>query len=224
MRVATLILPPTLQSQQFSATNRVSASTIVSAYPSVSPPPSPPSDLSYEYFQRGNILPGQLQLYWKIHSGIVRTNTWDSEGIFKTVGIWGAGNIIGPGLSVLEPYQMECLSTVKVEPIRHLHDFAEVLIQQQQQTEALLNIILTRQIQQRLVKVFLWLADRFGQDWSNGARIINLRLTHQHLADLAGTTRVTATRLINQLEQTQQIQRLPQYRFVIYPASNHHQP
>ncbi|MGI0494966.1 Crp/Fnr family transcriptional regulator [Alkalinema pantanalense CENA528] len=219
MSVATLVLPSLIQQQHFNDSRLDSASAIVPTYPKLSLGSCPKLTTDYDTFQRGNLLPEHPQVYWKIRQGVVRTNTWDIEGALKTVGIWGAGDIVGAGLSTLSPYQMECLSPVKIEPLTHLNDFAETLIHQQQQTEALLNIILVRHTQQRLLKLLDWLADRFGRDWGEGARMIDIRLTHQHLADLAGTTRVTVTRLLNQLEHTHHIQRLPQYRFVIYPSA-----
>ena len=46
-------------------------------------------------------------------------------------------------------------------------------------------------------------------------RLIDLRLTHQDLAELLGTTRVTVTRSLIQLEQQGLIQRLSLQRIVL---------
>lgn len=45
-----------------------------------------------------------------------------------------------------------------------------------------------------------WLAQRFGHEVAQG-QIIDLRLTHQEIAQYIGTTRVTVTRLLNRLQQ-----------------------
>ena len=46
-----------------------------------------------------------------------------------------------------------------------------------------------------------WLTNRFGKDDRHG-RLIGLQLTHQELAELIGSSRVTVTRIINDLEKT----------------------
>ena len=55
-------------------------------------------------------------------------------------------------------------------------------------------------IRQRLLKILIWLARKFGRKVDQG-QLIELRLTHQELAEVTGTTRVTVTRLLNQLVQ-----------------------
>ena len=55
-------------------------------------------------------------------------------------------------------------------------------------------------IQQRLLQFLDWLANKFGFRIQQG-RIIPLRLTHQDLAEVLGTTRVTVTRLLQQLQR-----------------------
>ena len=49
-------------------------------------------------------------------------------------------------------------------------------------------------------QLLTWLTDRFGEDDRNG-RLIGLQLTHQKIAELIGSTRVTVTRIINDLEK-----------------------
>ena len=56
------------------------------------------------------------------------------------------------------------------------------------------------QIQQRLLQFLDWLANKFGFRTEQGL-LIPLRLTHQDLADVLGTTRVTVTRILQQLQQ-----------------------
>nr|WP_242041824.1 helix-turn-helix domain-containing protein [Alkalinema sp. FACHB-956] len=68
-------------------------------------------------------------------------------------------------------------------------------------------------MEERLVRLLVWLSDRFGEESSLGA-VINFRLTHQDIADLLGTTRVTVTRLLNQLEKQGTIER-PSIRKII---------
>ncbi|WP_187329235.1 helix-turn-helix domain-containing protein [Halomicronema hongdechloris] len=59
-------------------------------------------------------------------------------------------------------------------------------------------------IRQRLELFLQWLAQRFGRPIRQG-QLIQLRLTHQNIADTIGTTRVTVTRLLQELEHAQVI-------------------
>ncbi len=49
-------------------------------------------------------------------------------------------------------------------------------------------------------QLLTWLTDRFGEDDRKG-QLIGLQLTHQKIAELIGSTRVTVTRIINDLEK-----------------------
>jgi CRP-like cAMP-binding protein len=60
-----------------------------------------------------------------------------------------------------------------------------------------------------------WLGDKFGRQVKQG-KLIELPLTHQELADIMGTTRVTVTRLINQLEQEGIISRPRRHIIIVH--------
>lgn len=74
-------------------------------------------------------------------------------------------------------------------------------------------------LKQGAVKVvnLLWLSQRFGHNTERG-RYIDLRLTHQDIADIVGATRVTITRLLNQFERQGMISRLDGYILILPPA------
>lgn len=76
-----------------------------------------------------------------------------------------------------------------------------------------MEILHCRSAESSLLRLFGWLAKRFGQEVEQG-RLIDLRLTHQDLAELIGATRVTVTRLLNDLEKQGVIQRV-QRQFVV---------
>ena len=67
-----------------------------------------------------------------------------------------------------------------------------------------------KRVEEMLLKLLVWLSKRFGREVEQG-HLIELRLTHQDLAELLGTTRVTITRVLKQFEQQGLIQRLPQH-------------
>ena len=76
-----------------------------------------------------------------------------------------------------------------------------------------MEILHCRQAESSLIRMFAWLAERFGQAVEQG-QLIDLRLTHQDIADLIGLTRVTVTRLLKDLEKQGIIQRV-QRQFIV---------
>jgi CRP-like cAMP-binding protein len=147
-------------------------------------------------------LPVDSGFLWKIERGIVRTFTWNTEGISTTLGFWGPGDVVGKPLSQTDPYEAECLGpvTATVLPM-HLwtHEIDAILLSAQQ-TENLLNIISHPTIESRLLELLAWLAHRFGCEVETG-KLITLRLNHRVIAETVRSTRVTVTRVLGSLEQ-----------------------
>lgn len=71
-----------------------------------------------------------------------------------------------------------------------------------------MEILHCRPVECSLLRLFVWLAKRFGQQVEQG-QLIDLRLTHQEIAELIGATRVTVTRMLKEFEKQGIIQRLP---------------
>ncbi len=61
-------------------------------------------------------------------------------------------------------------------------------------------MISQRRVYDRLLQLLLMLKQEVGQVTPDGVRL-EVRLTHQQLANLLGTTRVTITRLLGDLRQ-----------------------
>lgn len=66
-------------------------------------------------------------------------------------------------------------------------------------TNAQLMDLVFRDVRTRVGKVLLELADRYGEPHDNGVRI-ELKLTHQELANLVGTSRESVTRVLAELQ------------------------
>lgn len=171
------------------------------------------------HFKRGDTLPEIHQAYWQIRSGYVRTITWDTDGNVVTLGLWGPGDVLSCDFSRIQPYEMECLSQVVIDRVTTPEDLRAVLLHHHCRTEELLNIIHCRQVDQRLLAVLDWLGQRFGEPAVDGWVKIHLQLTHQQLADLLGTTRVTVTRLLGAFQREGLIRRLPRYQFIVRACS-----
>ncbi len=133
-----------------------------------------------------------------------------------TLGLWGAGEIVGKALAQIDPYQLECLT--KVEATRlHIENWQETqaaLLAHIQQAGELTLIRSHRRVDMMLLKLLNWLGKKFGRQVEQG-QLIDLRLTHQDIADILGSTRVTITRTLNQLEQQGLIRRLSLQRIVL---------
>lgn len=159
-------------------------------------------------FTRRSLLPLRRDSLWLIKSGVVRTLTILEDGTAVTLGLWGEGDIVGKVLSQANPYQIECLTAVEVTliPEQNWHEVTQAMLLHMQRSEEFIEILHYRQAESSLLRLFGWLAKRFGQQVEQGKRI-DLRLTHQDIADLIGLTRVTVTRLLNEFKRQGIIQR-----------------
>jgi CRP-like cAMP-binding protein len=169
---------------------------------------SPPSSAvqSHEFGLR-SLLDPRFKL-WRIESGVARSLTWLEDGTIITLGIWGAGDIVGQALSCVDPYQVECLTKVTATPlsVEQWQPDAALLLSHLQQMEQLAVIRSHRKVDAMMIKLLNWLAKRFGREVEAG-NLIDLKLTHQDIADVLGTTRVTVTRILGQFEEQGVIER-----------------
>lgn len=136
---------------------------------------------------------------WRIEDGYVRVNTWNVEGESITLGIWGPGDLITPTGCGVTPYELICLTRVMVtewqpsesETLAFMRDLFT-------QTSQLLQIHRVRPADTRLLRLLQWIGARFGRINSSGTTLSleDMSLTHRHLADIAGMTRVTVTKAL----------------------------
>jgi hypothetical protein len=136
-------------------------------------------------------------LSWRIDDGYIRANTWNEEGESITLGIWGPGDLITPSGSGVTPYELISLTRVVVEECEPSDvDVMDFLRDQINQTAGLLQIHRIRPADARLLRLLHWIGARFGRICSRGTTLSleDMNLTHRHLADIAGMTRVTVTK------------------------------
>ncbi|AFZ24909.1 cAMP-binding protein [Cylindrospermum stagnale PCC 7417] len=167
-------------------------------------------------FTRRSFLPEQNSALWKIERGFVRTFTYLEDGTTVALGLWGPGDIVGRSLSRIKPYQMECLTKVEatILPLDNYPELTETLLVHIQQAEELMVIRSYKKVDTMLIKLLAWLSQRFGSEVEKG-RLIDMRLTHEDLAEMLGSTRVTITRILGQFEQEGLINRLSLHRIVV---------
>ncbi|MBD2440682.1 Crp/Fnr family transcriptional regulator [Nostoc sp. FACHB-110] len=169
--------------------------------PTLSPAPLSEQQ-SIKIFARKETIPVRNDILWRIERGAVRTLTWAEDGTFITLGYWGPGDLIGTALTKVQPYQIECLTSVEASiiPSYIWHQNINALFTHIQQTEELLSIVHLKPISLRLWKFLVWLGDKFGRNLEQG-KVIDLSITHQEIAEVLNTTRVTITRLLQQFEE-----------------------
>lgn len=152
---------------------------------------------------------------WRIEQGVVRTVTWDDEGDLVTLGLWGSGDCIGQRFTSMAPFQIESVSDVQVRAVPvSSQELGLVLRSHIRFMEDLFLINSYKLAPQRLLHFLTWLSHRFGQPVEQG-QLLDIGLTHQLIAELTGINRITATRLLNELEREGQLIRLPKQRIIL---------
>ncbi|MEM6354044.1 MAG: Crp/Fnr family transcriptional regulator [Cyanobacteria bacterium P01_D01_bin.14] len=163
--------------------------------------PAPVTQPVVHQFKRRETMPLRKNTLWHFQTGVARLLTLSEEGTAITLGFWGAGDFTGQPLIGIQPCELECL--MDVEAVRlHLEqcqELPQVTMAHLHQMQALIRIRQGK-IPQRLQLLLTWLGQKFGRP-TEGGQLIQLRLTHQELAETIGTTRVTVTRLMQNLEQ-----------------------
>lgn len=152
-------------------------------------------------FKRRETIPLGENILWQIRSGAVRLFTLSDDGSVITLGFWGVGDLIGQPFICIQPCQIECLTDVEAVSLTpdQCWDLNRVTLFHIHQLQEIIRIR-QGQVQQRLQLLLNWLAHKFGRATEQG-KFIELPLTHQDIADAVGTTRVTVTRLMQDLER-----------------------
>ena len=168
-------------------------------------------------FDRRSLLPLKQDFLWLLETGVVRTLTMHEDGTSITLGLWGPGDVVGKVLCNANPLKIECLAPVEATllPAPSWHQATEAMILHIQRSGELMEILHCRHAESSLLRLFAWLAKRFGQEVEQG-KLIDLRLTHQEIAELIGVTRVTVTRLLSDFEKQGIIQRKERQFIVLH--------
>lgn len=167
-------------------------------------------------FERRALISLQKNKLWQIESGIIRTSGLLDDGSLVVFGLWQCGDVVGKAIAGVDTYQIECLTPVEVVCLHgdDNHLLNEIVFAHVQQLQELTLIRSNKRVDVMLLKLLAWLAQKFGRAVVQG-QLIELRLTHQDLADLLGSTRVTITRTLSQLEQQGLIERASLHRIIL---------
>jgi CRP-like cAMP-binding protein len=180
----------------------------------------PGGKLPQRLFTRRELIPPDKDVLWRIDRGAVRTLTWNEDGIFIAVGYWGTGDLVGHCLTKIQPYQIECLTSVEVSivPPELWHQYTDAFLSHIQDSEEILSIVHLKPMSLRLGKFLLWLSEKFGRDVEQG-RLIDLNITHQEISEVLNTTRVTITRILQDFEEQELLLRYKR-RIIIRSQNN----
>ncbi len=141
--------------------------------------------------------------------GVVQLSTLYMNGEEVILGLACPSMPFGAPFSLMTPYEATTLSEVvlmrvHVMELEQSPQLAQSLFQELtrrlQQTEAMLAIAGYRRVDERLRQLLSLLRQEVGQVTPEGVRL-SVRLTHQQIANLIGTTRVTVTRLLNEFRE-----------------------
>ena len=160
------------------------------------------SNIEHHVFAPSELIPLKSEFYWLLQKGIVKTRAWTEEGHPITLGYWGERDVIGQPLSLVYPCQAKCITKVQalLIPAHQANNISDFIHHHVRQTEELLYIMRSDRMYERLCKILRWLGSKFGTEIEIG-QLIELHITHQELAEIIGSTRVTVTKIVNQLEK-----------------------
>jgi CRP-like cAMP-binding protein len=160
-------------------------------------------------FRRGQTIPLNPDRIWIVRQGMVHLDTLYPSGDEALIGFAFEGMPFGASMTKVDPYTAVALTDVlllglTIEQIQRHPALSEMMCQQSQhrlrQTEALLSMLGYRRIEDRLRQFLILLAGEIGETTGVGIKI-GVRLTHQLIANATGTTRVTITRILGELQR-----------------------
>lgn len=167
------------------------------------------------FYEKGDAIPLMASGLWQVCQGLVQLSTLYPTGEEGLLGWAGPGMCFGLGLTCLQTYRATAASEVylmaySMVEIESSPQLAQELLPQMgrrlRQMEAMLAIAGQRRVDDRLYQLLLLLKQEFGQPVTEGTRL-NIRLTHQDIANAICTTRVTVTRMLGRLQQQGMISR-----------------
>lgn len=171
------------------------------------------SDLSknrplYKYSRR-EVIPLGNDIIWYVNRGLIKLSSLCEAGTEILLGLVGEGMVFGASLTAQAIYQVTAISDVELVPVMQTEIAASASLSQAilpkikqrlQQTEYFLVIAGRLKVEDRFWNLLQYLKQDFGEETITGT-IINIRFTHEELASACCTTRVTITRLVQNLQQ-----------------------
>lgn len=141
---------------------------------------------------------------WHINNGYLVATSGSTAADTYTLGIWGPGEIVVPDLLPIQTIELRALSNALISERKVTKDEMTIFSSNQiKQISMLLQLAKIRPVETRLMKLLLWLSERFGTTTHAGMEvpIESMNLTHRQLAELASVSRVTITKTLGHFRQ-----------------------
>ena len=167
------------------------------------------SEIPLQQYERGDEISVSSLGIWQVYRGVVQLSRVQPDGKEIVLGWVAANGTFGSCYELpAEPYRAVALANVYIrhylphDVVRHpllarqfLAQFSDRLIV----AEELLSIIAIRKVEERLIQLLLMLKKQIGQPVEEEIRL-QVRFTHQQLAEAICTTRVTITRILGDFQ------------------------
>ena len=167
------------------------------------------TELLLQSYKKGDEIPLSEPGFWQVAQGVVQLSKISASGDEIILG-WATANNSFGGLVPQEiNYRAQALSQTCVRwcdqsELAKSPERARILMSQLSQrlikAEQLLTIIGISKVQERLWQLLLMLKEEMGQPVVNGTRL-TIRFTHQNLAQIISTTRVTITNILGDFQE-----------------------
>ncbi|MEH2228054.1 MAG: PAS domain S-box protein [Nostoc sp.] len=167
------------------------------------------SDRPLHKYAKGETIFLNPLVIWYVSQGLVKLSTYCETGEEVLIGLATTGMVFGSSLTYLDIYQATAFADVELVSIYAAEVSASAILshillpkikQRLQQTESFLAIYGRRRVQDRLHHVLQLLKREVGETVPEGTRL-NVRFTHEDIANACCTTRVTITRLMGKLQE-----------------------
>ena len=165
-------------------------------------------ELLLQQYQKGDEISVLDSGIWQVYRGVVQLSRVQQDGNEIISGWVTANGVFGNLSDRTTLYRAVALGDVYAKRYssgdivkypalarQFLAQFSERLVKSQQ----LLAIIAANRVEERLKNLLLLLKQEIGQSVEGGVRL-QVRFTHQHLAESIHTTRVTITRIIGDFQ------------------------
>ncbi len=165
-------------------------------------------ELLLEFYEKGEEIALLKTGIWQVYRGVVQLSKIDVSGKEIILGWVTPNHAFDNKNNSAVTYRAQALSDVYIRCLtsQYLKIYPDVISEliaklsyRLLKTEQLLTITAIKRVEERLWELLVMLKEEMGQPVLEGTRI-TVRFTHQNLANVIGTTRVTVTRILGDFQ------------------------
>ena len=164
--------------------------------------------LLLEFYEKGEEISLLNTGIWQVYRGVVQLSKIDVSGKEIILGWATPNNAFDNRIDNSITYRAQALSDVYIRCVtsQYLKIYPQIITEliaklsyRLLKTEQLLTITAIKRVEERLWELLVMLKEEMGQPVLKGTRL-TVRFTHQNLANVIGTTRVTVTRVLGEFQ------------------------